>query len=351
MEVLEGETLRDRLARGKLELRRAIDLMAQVAEGIAAAHAAGVIHRDLKPENIVITKAGFAKILDFGLAKLRETLPTEEAATTMKKTQPGTVLGSVGYMSPEQASAREVDHRSDIFSLGCILYECAAGRRPFVGDSSVDTLHKVIHDDPAPLQDLIPDAPPELRRIIRKCLAKDPDERYQSAKDLAIDLRELKREIDSQPRGMAAIAAPARNRGVWMGAGLVALLVVIAAMVIPFRHRTTASNKTPMSVARITANGNVIGATISPDGEYIAYAYSDAGKHSLWVRQLATGSALQLVPPSAIGMWGLTFSPDSRSIYYAFKAGSDPGGGLCNMPILGGSPRKILQKIDSSVTF
>src|SRR5438132_1540550 len=193
MELLDGETLRDR---GKLELRRAIDLMAQIAGGVAAAHSAGVIHRDLKPENIVITKSGFAKILDFGLAKLREA-PIRDDGATAKKTDPGTVLGSVGYMSPEQATGREVDHRTDIFSLGCILYEMISGRRAFSGESSIDTLHKIIHDDPPPLRELAPDLPPELQRIVRKCLAKDPDERYQSAKDLAIDLRGLKREIDS----------------------------------------------------------------------------------------------------------------------------------------------------------
>jgi len=346
MELLEGETLRDR---GKIELRRAIDLLAQVADGVAAAHAVGVIHRDLKPENIIITKSGFAKILDFGLAKLREAPATSEGATTPRKTDPGTVLGSVGYMSPEQAAGREVDHRSDIFSLGCILYEAVSGRRAFSGNSSIDTLHKIIHDDPQPLRELDPDVPPELQRIVRKCLAKDPDERYQSAKDMAIDLRTLRRDFDSQPRGVAPSVTKGRS-GAWIAAAVIAAVVIAAvAVVLVMRPKQTA--RTPMTVTRITANGNVIGAAISPNGQYVGYAYSDAGKHSIFVKQLSTGSVLQLVPPGAFGTWGISFGPDSQSVYYAAKSGLHRHGELYQIPILGGSPREVLENIESSVTF
>ena len=348
MELLDGETLRER---GKLELRRAVEIMAQVADGVAAAHAAGVIHRDLKPENIVITKSGFAKILDFGLAKLRET-PQRDDGATAKRTDPGTVMGSAGYMSPEQAAGRPVDHRTDIFSLGCILYESISGRRAFAGESSIDTLHKIIHDDPLPLRDLAPDLPPELQRIVRKSLAKDPDERYKSAKDLAIDLRSAKREIETQPHSVGPASAGPRSRtALWITPAVMALAIVAALIVIPRLRKAPASASAPMSITRITASGNVIGAAVSPDGEYVVYAYSDAGKHSLWVRQLATGSTLQLVPPSQIGLWGMAFSPDSRSVYYAVKSGADPAGVLYQISILGGSSRRLLAPIDSSVSF
>jgi eukaryotic-like serine/threonine-protein kinase len=346
MELLDGETLRER---GKLELRRAIEIIAQVADGVAAAHSAGVIHRDLKPENIIITKSGFAKILDFGLAKLREPSPPGNDGATARKTDPGTILGSAGYMSPEQAAGRNADHRTDIFSLGCILYEALSGRRAFAGESSIDTLHKIIHDDPRPLRELSPDVPSELQRIVRKCLAKDPDERYQSAKDLAIDLRGLRREMDSQPGVAPALAGrKSRTRTIWIVPAIIALAIIAT---IPFLRRSPRKPAVPMTVTRITASGNVIGAAISANGEYAAYAYSEAGKQSLLVRQLTSGSTLELVPPSPIGMWGLTFSPDSRSVYYVIKSGSDPGSGLYEIPILGGTPRRLLQRIDSSVTF
>ena len=359
MELVEGETLREVLGRGRPDLPRALEWIAQLADGIATAHAAGITHRDLKPENVVVSRNGFAKILDFGLAKLHEAArePDPQTKTAVMSTTPGAVLGTVGYMSPEQAGGADVDHRSDIFSIGCILYECVTGRRPFVGDSSIDTLHKIIYAEPPPLEEKAPDVPRELHRIVRKTLAKDKDQRYQSAKDLAIDLRELKSDLSSQPRLSGIREAPPSRSSrwpMWLAAAAVAMAAVLGAIALRKRAAApvaAATARAPMSIARVTMSGNVIGSAMSPDGEYIAYAYSDAGKHSLWVRQLATSSALQLREPSPMGMWGLKFAPDSRSIYYTVKSPAEGQGALYEIPILGGQPRRLLTNIESAVTF
>jgi serine/threonine protein kinase/tetratricopeptide (TPR) repeat protein len=203
MEFVDGKTLRERIHGEKLELTVVLKHLLQVAEGLAKAHGSGIVHRDLKPDNIMITRDGHAKILDFGLAKLLETKPESaaemgEAATAMMPVQhstPGVVMGTVGYMSPEQARAKPVDQRSDIFSFGCLLYEAATGRKPFAGDSIVDTLHKIIHDPAPAITDFNPSASPELQRVIRKCLAKEPEKRYQTVRDTANDLEELLEEM------------------------------------------------------------------------------------------------------------------------------------------------------------
>jgi serine/threonine protein kinase/Tol biopolymer transport system component len=210
MEFVDGVTLHHKIHKESKDLKKLLNYMAQAAEGLAKAHSAGIVHRDLKPENIMITGDGYAKILDFGLAKLVEASDNkaakpsgeelEEAATAMmNKTQPGMVMGTLGYMSPEQVQGKEIDQRSDIFSFGCILYEVTTGHKPFAGDSLIDSLHKIIYSQPQTIKELNPNAPVELQRIVRKCMAKDPAERYQSIKDVAIDLRDLVREYDGQP--------------------------------------------------------------------------------------------------------------------------------------------------------
>jgi serine/threonine protein kinase/Flp pilus assembly protein TadD len=206
MEYVEGATLREKIHRQQTELKKLLRYLQQVAEGLTKAHAAGIVHRDLKPDNVMITRDGYAKILDFGLAKLTEQSkePTtesfqEEAPTAMWQrplSTPGLVMGTVGYMSPEQAQGKPVDHRSDIFSFGCLLYEAATGQRAFQTESIIDTLHKIVHS-PVPLvKDTNPSAPADLTRIVRRCVAKDPDERYQSIREAAIELRDVRRELE-----------------------------------------------------------------------------------------------------------------------------------------------------------
>jgi serine/threonine-protein kinase len=205
MEFIDGVTLRAKIHQEEAELRRLLRYLQHVAEGLAKAHAAGIVHRDLKPDNIMITRDGYAKILDFGLAKLLEhrTLSdadSSEVATAVmsQHSTPGAILGTVGYMSPEQAQGKvkDLDHRSDIFSFGCILFESATGKKPFEGDSVVKSLHMVIYEAAPSITELNPALPTELQRIVKRCLAKDPDERYQSIKDVAIELKDLRRELE-----------------------------------------------------------------------------------------------------------------------------------------------------------
>src|SRR5207249_7405803 len=224
MEFIDGVTLREKIHRERTELRKLLRYLQHAAEGLAKAHAAGIVHRDLKPDNLMITRDGHAKILDFGLAKLVEQPPmsggdSSEVATAVmpQHSSPGAVMGTVGYMSPEQAQGKtkEIDQRSDIFSFGCILFEAATGKKPFEGDSVVKSLHMVIYE-PAPLlAELNPNTPTELQRIVRRCLAKDADERYQSIKEVAIELKELRREL--QGAGLDTTVPPP-SRGMPSGA-------------------------------------------------------------------------------------------------------------------------------------
>ena len=209
MEFVDGQTLREKIHLERTEPQKLLRFLQHAAEGLARAHAAGIVHRDLKPDNIMVTRDGHAKVLDFGLAKLIEqNKPLGMSAEEMSAmptamiplhSQPGTVMGTVGYMSPEQAQGRvnEIDHRSDIFSFGCIVFEAATRRRPFDGNDALDSLHNIVHAPTPQIKDLNPVAPDDLQRIVRRCLAKDPDDRYQSMKEVAIELKELRRELDA----------------------------------------------------------------------------------------------------------------------------------------------------------
>src|SRR5438477_8148792 len=206
MEFIDGQTLREMIHGGQTDLTKLLRHLQHVADGLAKAHAAGIVHRDLKPDNIMITRDGHAKILDFGLAKWIEAQQSsstsgeasEQATAILQQhSTPGVVLGTVGYMSPEQAQGKtkEIDHRSDIFSFGCILYEAVTGHKAFEGKDAIDTLNKIIRECCAPITDFRPEPPHHLQRIVRRCLAKDPEDRYQTIKDVAIELRELRREL------------------------------------------------------------------------------------------------------------------------------------------------------------
>jgi eukaryotic-like serine/threonine-protein kinase len=361
-ELLDGATLRDRLTTGALSTRKAIDYALQIAQGLAAAHAKGIVHRDIKPENLFVTADGHVKILDFGLAKVDPPIGARAGATALTKgitTDHGAVLGTVGYLSPEQAEGRAVDHRADIFGLGAVLYEMVTGTRAFTGNSAIDTLHRIVHDDPPALDATRGAAPRELQWVLSKCLAKDPDERYQSTRDLVVDLKNVLRQIDSSanmPAVASAPVGPTVAKPLALAAGGAAILALIAAVAFVVRGRQPApaagaAALPRIAIERVTSTGTVIDAEISPDGKYVAYVVSD-GLQSLWLRQLATGSSLQLVAPAQVGYWGISFTRDSSAVTYGVKSpAAGVGGAFYRIPALGGTPRKLLNGVDGSATY
>src|SRR5256714_2220259 len=216
MEFVDGETLRARMKRGGMTLREALNVAVQVAEALTAAHEAGIVHRDVKPENIMLRKDGYVKVLDFGLAKLAEqrgeVVDTQAPTLAKIETDPGTVMGAMQYMSPEQARGKEVDARTDIFSLGVVLYEMVAGRAPFEGETRSDLLVALLSQEPSHFSSFVEEVPAELERIVRKALRKDRDERYQTVKDMALDLKSLRRELEVGAE-LERSLAPGATRG------------------------------------------------------------------------------------------------------------------------------------------
>ena len=349
MEKVEGSNLRTTLAGARLPIQRVTDLVAQIASAVGAAHSAGIVHRDLKPENIVLSAQGAPKVLDFGLAKLR---PDDESGifdsnTAVLPTDSGVILGTVGYMSPEQALGKPADHRSDIFSLGCILYEALAGHRAFQAGSSVETLNAIINTDPAPLRQSNPSASSELQRIVNKSMAKNPDERYQSAKEMAIDLRATLREEAERPQ---LRNLPTSQRVTLALLGLATVIFIGYAIASALRSRratTSAAVSAPpaLSVRRLTSRGTVTHVAISPDGRFLAYSLLD---RSLRLRQLASGQELELIPPGPLSIWGLTFTPDGDGVVYAGKDERNPVGSCFRIPSIGGRPQHLFDGIDSA---
>jgi serine/threonine protein kinase/tetratricopeptide (TPR) repeat protein len=284
MEFIEGVTLREKIHREHAELKKVLRHLQHVAEGLAKAHSAGIVHRDLKPDNIMVNRDGHAKILDFGLAKLIEpqladSSASEEAATAIMQqySTPGVIMGTVGYMSPEQAQGKttEIDGRSDIFSFGCILFEAATRKKPFEGDSVIKSLHSLIYEPAPQIKDLNPSAPAELQRITRRCLAKDREERYQTIKEVAIELKELRRELESA--GDFDTTAP------------------------PLSQADTAAATKSNSIVPSTA---VQSGTVSTTTSSAEYVVSQIGKHK---RSVLGATALLLVLIIGAGLWFFKF--------------------------------------------
>jgi serine/threonine protein kinase/Tol biopolymer transport system component len=402
-EYIEGNTLRS-LLREPPNLNKALDVAVQVANALAAAHQVGIIHRDIKPENIMLRPDGYIKVLDFGLAKLSErkriSNPYNDSMSWLD-TSPGMVMGTVSYMSPEQVRGIAVDARTDIFSLGVVIYEMVCGRKPFDGETTSDIIAAILEREPQPIPD---DTPYELQRIVSKALAKDREWRYQSVKEMLIDLMRLKDELELalklRQSGSGSVSgwnsgartqAAAMTRPISSSDRLVELVTVdtqaveeqktekftglfgritrakkiaLAAIAIILAtglglwlramFRPSAS-WTPsfenMRLTRITSTGNVYGSTISPDGKYILYASNEANKAVLHLKQLSTGSDVQLVAPASVSYWGFAFTNDGSYAYYHYGDAVNYMGILFRVPILGGTPKKILENIAGGVRF
>jgi Tol biopolymer transport system component len=360
MELVDGKPLGETLPRGGLPLDRLLRIGIEVADAMAAAQQRGITHRDIKPANIMVTAAGRAKVLDFGLAKVREAEAAQangdltRMSTTGGLTGEGRIIGTVAYMSPEQAEGKPVDPRSDIFSLGVVLHEMATGERPFKGDTNVSVISSIIKDTPAPVTDTNPNLPADLARIVRRCLAKDPERRYQTAADLRNELEELKQDTAT---GTVAIVRPSptqRSRFA-LAAMLAGLAAVALGAWVAFGHRPIGPQGSEAfaigTISRVTTTGSAFVAAISPDGKYIVHVKGEPGGVGLWMRQTAAASDVRIVPPEDVRFDGLAFSPDGNFVYYSYYSGSGGVASLYRIPVLGGTPTKLIEDIDTPVTF
>jgi serine/threonine protein kinase/Tol biopolymer transport system component len=383
MEHIEGETLRQRMNERILKLGDVLDIAIQIAAALAAAHEQGIVHRDIKPENIMIRRDGYVKVFDFGLAKLTERRHEPGSitmSTLLANSSPGTVMGTAAYMSPEQARGVQIDERTDIWSLGVVLYEMISGRPPFVGQTPTDVVVAIVEHEPPSLSQFSESVPPELERIVRKALRKDTNERYQIVKEMAIDLRSLRRDLDLESQLDRSLAPGLTRRTTTVSGapltadrtidtdqleatrltaisvsrrpswprrlGFLALAVVIIAGALGIYWFTrpalvpVPARFQQINVTKLTTNGNARFASISPDGKYVAYVKSENGRESLWLRQVGSAGNLELSPPRAGHYQGVAFSPNGDSIYYGYATTSaNDAGEIFKVPVLGsGAP-------------
>ena len=338
-ELLEGETLRDRLRRGLIPLHKAIEYEVQVARGLAAAHEKGIVHRDLKPENLFITKDGRIKILDFGLAKLTQRPQGSGAENTITRaTDPGIVVGTASYMSPEQVRGANADHRSDIFAFGTILFEVVTGKQTFHKPTSAETMSAILNEEPPSVSQLTPTVPPGLQRVVHRCLEKEPERRFQSASDLAFALEALSDSAISSSTSPRPQAGAKSHR--WKFIVGAATLVVIAATILAYFEMQPPVVPKVSKYVQLTHDGlpKNLNAT---DGSRIYLFLISSGYQGMGEMSVSGGDPrkLTILPSTNMFAWGL--SPDASQLLVTDPHGIPPEGSLWSIPLLGGSPRKL----------
>ena|SRR5947209_6805019 len=419
-EFVKGQTVRQIMRRKRLKLDEVINIITQVATGLVIAHSAGIIHRDIKPENIMVREDGIVKILDFGLAKLID-LPvisfqtTEDSTIANMNTNSGAIIGTVSYMSPEQLRGMVVDARTDVWSLGVVLYEMMTGRIPFGADSPADVIVSILQEKPSPISIHAPGCPTRLQQIVSKALTKDRERRYQSVAEFLSDVRELQGRLESentygqplkiidngsprsqrshhsvervslsgQKRVSSTTLSPTVNPGnlVQLSQVMLPTIILLTSIILSFTvgsvskalsvvillaglclsvlayvwARRASRQTTPFQSIRLTKltnTGKAIEAVISPDAKYIVYVSEKAGYQSLWVRQVATASNVQIVPPTDINFRGITFSQDGNYVYYTYCDNTNNRMlSLYQVPVLGGTPKKVMEDVDTAITF
>ncbi len=404
-EYIDGETLRSKLNRGKLPVGEALDIAVQCASALAAAHESGIIHRDIKPENIMLRRDNLVKVLDFGLAKLlvqpAATGSVSQEAPTERhfNTAPGMIMGTVQYMSPEQARGHPTDARTDIWSLGVVIYEMVAGQPPFAGENTADLIAEIVKTYPAPVSHTTEGIPERLDEIVAKTLEKNPDERYQTAKDLLIDLKRLKRKLDldaeiershspatsggrssldsTEEANTAAIAlktadaengsrntvssaeyivsAISRHKSRFAAFSVVTIMV-LSSVGFALWYFGIFTSKAPgrpfdsFELIRITNSGKAVSPTLSQDGKFVAFFNSDNDEHSLVIRQIATNTDVKVTNPKKSDVIPtLRFSNDGAFLYFAMS--DEMSGTLFRVPSFGGTPVKVIDDIFTNITF
>jgi Tol biopolymer transport system component len=341
MEYIDGQTLRELMRGGAMPVRKALQVAAQLADGLAAAHKRGLVHRDLKPENIMITTDGVVKVLDFGLAK------SLDLGSETNVSEPGTLVGTFGYMSPEQARAGEIDYRSDQFAFGSILYEMLTGKRAFDGASGVETLFMVVRDEAPPLSAVAPHVPAPLRWIVDRCLSKDPDDRYVATRDLARDLQYIRDHFSETGaitpiREKDSVATRLRKR--WPAAAAVLLALIGGVLVTAWVRRP--APRVITSERYLTYSGNDYSPAVSPDGKLIAFCSSRDGVQRIWLKQVAGGGEVALTAGTDDFP---RFTPDGGSVIFIHAAPDRRApGSLWRIAVVGGEPRRLLDEVTSA---